>query len=237
MFKRVQISAWVQTDSFGYANGGAGGRLVPRETFTMSRIIALYSHQRECCKTSAALNLATLLTRLDKRVFLISPEESASQFEGEGMVVLIPDLGLDPLPAWSLSLDESEQEADVTILDGPPSALLARVDDIILVCDPLQPLGLAALAQAEMDIVAAMSSSSRTHVLGVLMTRTDQDLAQFEQALLAVEAHLPFDVFPFSVPGAKSLPSEDPRVVLTDPASRQARGYIELSMEVLSHER
>ncbi|HMS15711.1 MAG TPA: hypothetical protein PKA37_02650, partial [Planctomycetota bacterium] len=158
-----------------------------------------------------------------------------SNFEGE-LLVRRPDEDLDPLPAWELALDDVLQTRVMVLLDGPPAGLLSRSTDVILVCDPLQEGALRALAEAELDVIEALVLSPDTRVLGVLMTRTDRDLALFEDALVEVESNLPFEVFPFSVPDKKSLSSGDPRVVLSDPASRQARGYIELSMEILSHE-
>lgn len=87
-----------------------------------------------------------------------------------------------------------------------------------------------------MDIISILADRPDIRLLGVLMTRTDQDLELFEKSLLAVERSLTMDVFPFSIPRAVRMDDSDPRIVLTAPSSRQARGYIELSMEILSHE-
>ena len=195
------------------------------------RVIGLYSHQATAGKTATAVNLSILLSEQRESVSLLTAAPIPLNLDKLPMQVHL--LGEGGVDAWEASLDSLIGNATV-VLDAPPRNLLRSCDDVVLICSPESPDGLERLAKAVMDLVEALAEAPEIRLLGVLMTQTDRRLELNDKALAEIEQHLPVDVFPFSIPRRRQGLGSDLDLVLHDPSSRQSRGYVELTMEVLS---
>ena len=97
---------------------------------------------------------------------------------------------------------------------------------------------LAGIVNVVTDIKGRFNPS--LEIEGVLITLADRALEEYERTMQAAGRHFPVDVFPFAIPHDEAFVGgeQDPACGLEAAlGSRATRGYVELAMEVLSHER
>jgi chromosome partitioning protein len=124
---------------------------------------------------------------------------------------------------------EDLQQGVVQVLDGV----------IILVLSSRLTLPqLAGCVNSVTDLKARFNPD--LEIEGVLVTLADRELQEYERAVRTAGRLFPVDIYPFAIPRDEAFargdrsPSLGFRGALT---SRATRGYVELAMEVLSHER
>ena len=152
----------------------------------------------------------------------------------------VNDPGQDPASARSSFADWQFVIADLPPAEEVPREIVEILDGVIILMlssrFSLQSLG------ACMNTVTDMKGrfNPGLEIEGILITQADRKLEQFERTLRATARHFPVDVFPFAIPQDDAYAGEGwPRAcgATTAPSARATRGYVELAMEVLSHDR
>jgi len=142
-------------------------------------------------------------------------------------------------------LRESCREKDYVLFDMPSISegegrYLEALDRVIILL-LLRRFSLQRLARA-LNVITEIKGDLNPELVieGVLITQADRRLEEFERAMKAAQAHFPVDFFQFAIPrddayaGRETVGSFEVDTAVT---SRATRGYVELTMEVLTYDR
>lgn len=228
----------------------------------MGRIIALVSSGAGTGRTTTAAHVSMLLALGGNRTLLadfgpgwpalqllgvdpsVDPSVDAewyahprrSDLAGSGFSpVTSPDTALQ----HAARLRNWRDTWDLIVLDLPPlteqlDPLLATADEVVILTSSARKDTLANAARtisALMPVQGTLNPNMR--VAGILMTMADRRLQQFERQMLRATRSFPVNVFPFCIPWDAHLANSGESIE-NMATGRGARGYVELTMELLS---